>query len=36
MGHSGIVKTRAELERFRHVRSSLEAEILENGCPIYG
>src|SRR5436190_23591013 len=24
-----LVKTRAEVERFRHVRSSLEAEILE-------
>jgi predicted nucleotidyltransferase len=31
-----IVKTRAELERFRHVRASLEAEILEHGRLIYG
>jgi len=31
-----LVKTRAELERFRHVRSSLEAEILEHGRLIYG
>jgi predicted nucleotidyltransferase len=31
-----IVKTRQELERFRHVRSSLEAEILERGRLIYG
>jgi predicted nucleotidyltransferase len=31
-----LVKTRAELERFRHVRSSLEAEILERGRLIYG
>jgi predicted nucleotidyltransferase len=30
-----LVKTRAELERFRHVRSSLEAEILEHGRLIY-
>ena len=28
--------TRAELERFRNVRSSLEAEILERGRLIYG
>jgi predicted nucleotidyltransferase len=31
-----LVKTRAELERFRRVRSSLEAEILERGRLIYG
>jgi len=31
-----LVKTRAEVERFRHVRSSLEAEILEHGRLIYG
>lgn len=31
-----LVKTRAELERFRYVRSSLEAEILERGRLIYG
>ncbi len=31
-----LVKTRAELDRFRHVRSSLEAEILERGRLIYG
>ncbi|HKS38109.1 MAG TPA: nucleotidyltransferase domain-containing protein [Verrucomicrobiae bacterium] len=31
-----LVKTRAELERFRNVRSSLEAEILEHGRLIYG
>jgi uncharacterized protein len=31
-----LVKTRAELERFRHVRASLEAEILERGRLIYG
>jgi predicted nucleotidyltransferase len=31
-----IVKTRAEVERFRHVRSSLEAEILDRGQLIYG
>jgi predicted nucleotidyltransferase len=31
-----LVKTRAELERFRNVRSSLEAEILERGRLIYG
>ena len=31
-----LVKTRAELERFRKVRSSLEAEILEHGRLIYG
>jgi predicted nucleotidyltransferase len=31
-----LVKTRAELDRFRNVRSSLEAEILERGRLIYG
>jgi len=31
-----LVKTRAELERFRHVPASLEAEILERGRLIYG
>lgn len=31
-----LVKTRAELERFRNVRSSLEADILERGRLIYG
>ena len=31
-----LVKTRAELERFRNVRSSLESEILERGRLIYG
>src|SRR6266567_7089196 len=31
-----LVKTRAELERFRHVRASLEAQILERGRLIYG
>jgi predicted nucleotidyltransferase len=31
-----LVKTRSELERFRHVRSSLESEILERGRLIYG
>lgn len=31
-----MVKTRQELERFRNVRSSLEAEILERGRLIYG
>jgi predicted nucleotidyltransferase len=31
-----LVKTRAELERFRNVRASLEAEILERGRLIYG
>ena len=31
-----LVKTKAELERFRHVRSSLEAKILERGRLIYG
>ena len=31
-----LVKTRAELERFRNVRSSLESLILKNGRLIYG
>ena len=31
-----IVKTRAEIERFRNVRSSLESLILRNGRLIYG
>ncbi len=31
-----LVKTRSELERFRNVRSSLEAEIIERGRLIYG
>jgi predicted nucleotidyltransferase len=31
-----LVKTRAELERFRSVPASLEAEILEHGRLIYG
>jgi autotransporter-associated beta strand protein len=31
-----LVKTRAELERFRHVRSSLESLVLRNGRLIYG
>jgi predicted nucleotidyltransferase len=31
-----LVKTRAEIERFRHVASSLESEILERGRKIYG
>ena len=31
-----LVKTRAELERFRKVPSSLEAEILRQGRQIYG
>lgn len=31
-----LVKTRAELERFRRVPSSLEAEILQRGRKIYG
>lgn len=30
-----LVKTRAEVERFRHVYASLEAEILERGKIIY-
>jgi len=31
-----LVKTHDEVERFRHVRSSLEAEILEHDRKIYG
>ena len=31
-----LVKTRAEFERFRNVRSSLEWEILHHGRLIYG
>ena len=31
-----LIKTRAELERFRNVPSSLEAEILARGRLIYG
>lgn len=31
-----IVKTRAEVERFRHVPASLESLILRNGRLIYG
>ncbi|MGH8021299.1 MAG: nucleotidyltransferase domain-containing protein [Opitutaceae bacterium] len=31
-----LVKTRAELDRFRNVRSSLESLILRNGRKIYG
>jgi len=31
-----LVKTRAELERFRNVRSSLVSLILRNGRLIYG
>ena len=31
-----LVKTRAELERFRNVRSSLESLILRNGRLVYG
>jgi predicted nucleotidyltransferase len=31
-----VVKTRPELERFRKVRGSLEAQILERGRLIYG
>lgn len=30
-----LVKTRAEVERFRHVYASLEAEILERGRVLY-
>ena len=36
MAKDVLVKTRAELERFRHVRSSLEAEILEHGRLLHG
>ncbi|MBI2432886.1 MAG: nucleotidyltransferase domain-containing protein [Candidatus Hydrogenedentes bacterium] len=31
-----LVKTRAEFERFRHVRASLEAQIAEHGRLLYG
>ena len=31
-----LVKTRAEVERFRHVPASLEAEVLERGRVLYG
>ncbi len=31
-----IVETRAEVERFRHVRASLEAQVFERGRLIYG
>jgi predicted nucleotidyltransferase len=31
-----IVKTREEVDRYRHVPASLEAEILERGKVIYG
>jgi len=31
-----VVKTRAEVERFRRVRASLESEILERGKVLYG
>ena len=31
-----LVKTRAEVERFRHVHASLTAEILERGKILYG
>ncbi|OGO43414.1 MAG: DNA polymerase III subunit beta [Chloroflexi bacterium RBG_16_57_9] len=31
-----LVKTRAEVERFRHVHASLECEILELGRVLYG
>jgi predicted nucleotidyltransferase len=31
-----LVKTRAEVERFRHVPGSLEAEILRRGKVLYG
>ena len=31
-----LVKTRAEVERFRHVYASLECEILERGKVLYG
>lgn len=30
-----MVKTRAEVERFRHVRASLESEVLERGRVLY-
>ena len=31
-----LVKTRAEVDRFRHVHASLEAEVLERGTVLYG
>jgi hypothetical protein len=31
-----LVKTRSEVERFRHVYASLESEILERGKVLYG
>ena len=31
-----LVKTRAEVERFRHVHASLECQILERGKVLYG
>jgi predicted nucleotidyltransferase len=31
-----LVKTRAEVERYRRVRASLESEILERGKVLYG
>lgn len=31
-----LVKTRAEVERFRHLRASLECQILERGKILYG
>ena len=31
-----LVRTREEMERYRHVPASLEAEILERGRPLYG
>lgn len=31
-----IVKTRAEVNRYRHVRASLEGEALERGRVLYG
>ena len=31
-----LVKTRAEIERYRHVRASLERKMLEQGRVLYG
>jgi uncharacterized protein len=31
-----IVKTRSEVERFRHVIGSIEAEVMERGKVVYG
>ena len=31
-----LVKTRAEVERYRHVKASLENEVLERGKVLYG